>query len=172
MKYLIISIVVISLIGTISHFLYDITNHNRIIGLFVSVNESTWEHIKIALTPTFLWTIIDYFLYGNNPNYFIAKFISLFVIIILMPLLYYGYKKLLKKDYAIINIIIFYIVIIVSQFIFYYIINLDKLSFIYNYISYFGIFIIFGGYMIHTLMPGKNIIFKDPNTKKYGFKGH
>ena len=44
--------------------------------------------------------------------------------------------------------------------------------FIYSYISCIGIFIIFGGYMIHTLLPAKNFIFKDPITDKYGFKGH
>jgi len=26
--------------------------------------------------------------------------------------------------------------------------------------------------MIHTLMPPKSIIFKDPISNKYGFKGH
>ena len=47
-----ISILVISIIGTFAHFLYDWSNHNKIVGLFAAVNESTWEHIKIALTPT------------------------------------------------------------------------------------------------------------------------
>ena len=56
MMYLFISIIIISLIGTISHFLYDISNHNKFVGLFSAVNESTWEHIKIALTPALLWS--------------------------------------------------------------------------------------------------------------------
>ncbi len=34
MKFIILSIIIISLVGTISHFLYDITNHNIIVGLF------------------------------------------------------------------------------------------------------------------------------------------
>ena len=50
MWFLIISVIIISIVGTLSHFLYDISNHNRIVGLFSAVNESTWEHIKIALT--------------------------------------------------------------------------------------------------------------------------
>ena len=73
MTYTIISIIIISIIGTISHFLYDISNHNKFIGLFSAVNESTWEHIKIALTPTFFWCIIDGILFGQNPNYFLAN---------------------------------------------------------------------------------------------------
>ena len=35
-----------------------------------------------------------------------------------------------------------------------------------------GIFLIFSGYLIHTVMPAKNFLFKDPITNKYGFKGH
>ena len=73
MWFLIISIIVISVVGTLSHFLYDLTNHNKFIGIFAAVNESTWEHIKIALTPTLLWGLIDGFLYGTNVNYFFAK---------------------------------------------------------------------------------------------------
>lgn len=169
---MLISIIIISLIGTISHFMYDITNHNKIIGLFAAVNESTWEHIKIALTPSLLWGLIDGYMYGSNPNYFIAKFFSLLSIIVLMPTLFYGYKYLLKKDVFILDIIIFYVVIILSQMIFYSLLGINNEVFFYNYISCVGMFLLFGGYMIHTLMPANSFIFKDPISNKFGFKGH
>lgn len=172
MNFVIISIIIISIVGTLSHFLYDISNHNIIIGLFAAVNESTWEHIKIALTPTLLWSLIDGYLFGMNPNYFLAKFVSLFIIILLMPLIFYGYQFIYKKQSVFINILSFYIVIICSQLSFYYLLKMNSINFIYSYISCIGIFIIFGGYMIHTLLPAKNFIFKDPITNKYGFKGH
>ena len=104
MLFLILSVIVISIVGTFSHFLYDISNHNKVIGLFSAVNESTWEHVKIALTPTLLWGLIDGLIYGNNPNYFLAKFISLLIIIILMPVLYYGHKAIIKKEIFILEV--------------------------------------------------------------------
>lgn len=168
----VLGIIIISVFGTLSHFIYEISNHNKFIGLFVSVNESVWEHIKIALTPTFLWGLIDGMIYGLNENYFFAKFISLVIIIILMPSLFYGYKKIIKKEYLFLDIIIFYLVVMCSQFSFYYLVNIDSVNFIFRYISCIGIFIIFGEYMIFTLMPIKNNIFKDPISKKYGFRGH
>ena len=70
MYFTLISIIVISLVGTLLHFLYDISKHNKFVGIFAAVNESTWEHIKIALTPTFIWGLIDGYIYGVNPNYF------------------------------------------------------------------------------------------------------
>ena len=172
MSFMVLSIIIISLVGTLAHFLYDISNHNKIVGLFAAVNESTWEHIKIALTPTLLWSLVDGFIYGVNLNYFVAKFVSLLVIIILMPTLYYGHKAIIKKEIFIFDIISFYIVIIVSQCLFYLLINNGEMSYVIRYLSCVGTFILFGGYMIHTLMPAKSFIFKDPITKKYGFKGH
>lgn len=169
MCFMIISIIVISVIGTVSHFSYDISKQNKIVGLFGAVNESTWEHIKIALTATILWSVVDGYFYGVNSNYFLAKLVSLITIIILMPVLYYGYKYLFKKDNFIVNILIFYIVIICSQYLFFYIINIDSVSYLLQYISCIGIFIVFGFYMVLTLMPIKNFLFKDPVTKKYGF---
>lgn len=172
MSFMFISFIIISIVGTLSHFLYDITNHNKIVGLFTAVNESTWEHIKIALTPTIIWSLVDGYIYGLNPNYFLAKLVSLLVIIVLMPFLYYGFKYLLKRDIALINILIFYIVIIASQFSFYYFLNINSINFYIQYISCVGTYIVFACYMVFTLMPIKNFLFKDPITSKYGFNGH
>ena len=170
--FLIISIVVISIVGTLSHFLYDLTNHNKIIGLFAAVNESTWEHIKIALTPTLLWGLVDGIVYGTNPNYFLAKTMSLIAIIIMMPLFFYGHKFIARKDYFVFDIISFYIVIIFSQIIFYLLLKVAPVSFAIRYLSCVMLFVIFGCYMVFTLLPMKNFIFKDPLTNDYGYDAH
>ena len=166
------SIIIISIVGTLSHFLYDLTNHNKIVGLFASVNESTWEHIKIALTPTILYSLYDGFIYGSNPNYFIAKFVSLISLIIVIPFLFYSYKKIFKKDNTIFNIAIFYVAIIISQVLFYNILEINRLDYIYSYLSCVGTFILFGSYLLLTLLPLELSLFKDPITKKYGYKAH
>ena len=169
---MIFSIIIISLIGTFSHFLYDLTNHNRVVGLFAAVNESTWEHIKIALTPTFLWSLYDGFLYGSSGNYFLAKLLSLLVLIIVIPLIFYTYKFFLKRSILVIDIVLFYVSIILSQMTFYYIIDMEYLGFMVSYLSCIGLFILFGFYMILTLLPIKSFLFKDPISNKYGFSGH
>ena len=79
---IIIAIIFISVIGTLLHFMYEWSGHNKVVSLFAAVNESTWEHIKIALTPTFIWTLYDGAVYGLNPNYFESKSLSILVIIV------------------------------------------------------------------------------------------
>lgn len=168
----IIGIIFISLIGTLLHFTYEISNHNKVVALFSAVNESTWEHIKIALTPTFIWTLYDGAVYGIYNNYFIAKTASLLVIIFLIPILFYTYKIFTKKSKLPIDIIIFYITIITSSLVFKYILNLKDLPYYITYISLVLMFILFGFYMTLTLLPIKNFLFKDPITNNYGLKGH
>ena len=164
--------VIISVVGTLAHFLYDFSHHNKIVGLFAAVNESTWEHIKIALTPTFLWSLYDGYLYGANANYFLAKFLSLLAIVVFIPLIFYTYRIFTKKSILFVDITLFYITIFISQYLFYFVLQNVLGTFVINYLTCIGIFILFGFYMVLTLLPIKNFLFKDPLTNKYGFKGH
>lgn len=165
-----LGVIVISVVGTLAHFLYDWTGKNKIIGLFAAVNESTWEHIKIALTPTFLWSLYDGFIYGENPSYWSAKLTSLVALTVFIPLAFKLYIKIFKKDILVLDIIIFYTAIILSQLVFYGMLNVDR-----GVLSYFGcigVFIFFGCYMTLTLEPIKNSLFLDPITNRYGFRAH
>lgn len=172
MLEIIISTIVISLVGTLAHFLYDLTGRNKFVGLFTAVNESTWEHIKIALTPILLCGLYDGFVYGQNPNYFLAKFVSLISVIIVMPSVFYGYKSFTKKPVLFVDILSFYLVIFLSQYLFKLIIDISAVPFIFEYLACAGVFVVFGCYATLTLMPLKVALFKDPISKKYGFKAH
>ncbi len=166
------AVIIISILGTLAHFMYEISGHNKFIAIFAAVNESTWEHIKIALTPSLLWGLYDGFVYGQNPNYFPAKTLSLLTIIIGIPLVFYTYKAILKKTVLFIDIPLFYSSIICSQLVFKYFINLPPMNFIYEYLGTVVLFIIFGCYMVLTLQPFENFVFQDPISKKYGKEGH
>ena len=48
-KYLPLILIWIS--GVILHFLYDLTGRSWLVGLFAPVNESVWEHYKLAFWP-------------------------------------------------------------------------------------------------------------------------
>lgn len=89
-----------------------------------------------------------------------------------MPLLYYGHKWVAKKDYFVFDIVTFYIVIIASQLSFYFLLQIEPVDYIVRYISLVVLFILFGYYLLLTLLPLKNFIFKDPLTNKYGYSAH
>ena len=126
----------------------------------------------MALTPTFLWSLYDIFVYFPNPNYFSAKLISLLVIIIVIPLIFYGHKLIFKKSILIINIATFYIAVILSQLSMNWILSLDSFGYMINSVSVILIMCLFGLYLIATLIPINNFLFTDPITKKIGIRGH
>lgn len=48
----------VSLVGSLMHFIYKWSNCNPFVGVFCAVNESTWEHAKIMLVPLLLWWFV------------------------------------------------------------------------------------------------------------------
>ena len=168
----IVGIIVIFLFGASLHFVYELSHHKKIVGVFAAVNESTWEHIKICMTPTLLWSIYELNVYEYNLNFLFAKSMCLLTIIILIPILFYSYTFFTKKSYLIVDIICFLITIICSQLVFRYVINLPSYPDIFNYISLGLLLLELFMYCYLTFHPLKNFIFIDPITHKYGLEGH
>ncbi len=50
---------VITILGSVLHFTYEWTGQNKFVAYFAAVNESTWEHIKLALSSIFFCTLFD-----------------------------------------------------------------------------------------------------------------
>ena len=40
-----------ALVGTVAHFLYEPLGRPRLLVMFLPVNESPWEHVKLAVWP-------------------------------------------------------------------------------------------------------------------------
>ena len=167
-----IGFIFISIVGTLLHFTYELSNHNKYVALFSAVNESTWEHIKIALTPYFVWSLVDLYLYGNLNNYFFAKLVGVLSIVIIIPIIFYTYQIFTKQPILFIDIITFYVTIFLGQYFSYLSLNMNDVPHFINYLSIILLTIIFGIYITATIMPIKNFLFKDPLTNKYGIKGH
>lgn len=168
LKIFLIGFIFISILGTILHFTYELSKENKFVALFSAVNESIWEHIKMGLSGLLFYSLIDYFLIGNNPNYFFSKLTSTLLLIILIPLIFYSYTKISKKHILIIDILSFYLSVFISQLLGYLVINLNpvpnSLSIVYKLL----LFIIFIFYLTASFYPPKNNLFLDPINKKYG----
>ena len=167
-----VGIILIAGVGTFLHFLYELSGHNKFVAIFAAINESTWEHIKICMTPTILWSLYDGYVYGMNANYLIAKALCLLTIILLIPLMFYSYTSFTKKSILWVDILCFYITVICSQLLFNFLIQINPLPFVYCYLGGILLFIEIGAYMFLTFNPLKNFIFEDPISHKYGLEGH
>ena len=94
--FCIVGFLFVSILGALSHFFYKWSGENKIIGIIFPANESTWEHLKLAIFPTLLYFLIGTF-FIKNPNYLFAFFITLITPIIVIPLIFYTYTAFTKK---------------------------------------------------------------------------
>src|SRR5574344_3127500 len=105
----------ILILGTISHFLYEWLDHKKAASIFFAVNESTWEHLKLIVFPFLIWLLIEVPIISNNPNFLFAKFISLIVMLLFIPIFFYTYHSFTKKDLLFLDILDFTLAIALGQ---------------------------------------------------------
>src|SRR5690606_8039947 len=88
-----IAILPLSLVGSLLHFAYDWSRHNRFVAVFAAVNESYWEHIKIAFWPVLVWFIVLFALGGwSIPGFVPAATIALYSVPVIMIAIVFVYK--------------------------------------------------------------------------------
>lgn len=72
-KSILISVPVLFIIGGFMHFLFDLTGKVPVIGAFVPVNESPWEHLKMAFYPMLVWWIAYYLRVRKYENFSVGN---------------------------------------------------------------------------------------------------
>ncbi len=98
------------LLGTLLHFVYDWSGGNTVAAVFSTVNESTWEHMKILFIPMFIFAIIQKHLSDKDQqNYWCVKLSGIIRGIVLIPIIFYTYNGVIGPSKAWLNIAIFYI---------------------------------------------------------------
>lgn len=110
----ILGFLVISILGTLFHFMYELLGRGFIAGWFFPVNESTWEHLKLIFYPTIIYSLFDFFtLKEKNYNYIFATIQSIFCGMMTIIVLFYTYTGVLGFNIDFFNILIFYISVII-----------------------------------------------------------
>lgn len=160
---------VISIIGTILHFTYDLSNGNLIVATFSAVNESVWEHLKIAVMPLLLWTIIELFVLKYRPdNLWTSLLAKVIANMFLIVILFYTSLLITKTHNTVISISIFYFSILISQMIGVIVMNMRKVNVNIEEISKYAVIFIFLLFVFFTFLPPKAGLFKDEATQTYG----
>lgn len=114
----VIAFFVISIIGTLSHFVYKWTGKPYLIGLFFPVNESTWEHLKLLFFPSLIYFAVVYFTLKEKPkNYISATAISIIAGMVSIVVMFYTYQGVLGRNIDFLNILIYFLGVAVTIYI-------------------------------------------------------
>lgn len=108
------------LLGSLSHFFYDWSGKNSLIGLFSPINESTWEHMKLLFFPMLLFSLIAIPKFKNiYPCIGSSLFFSVIAGTAIIPILFYTYTGILGYNLMFFDIATFVIAVLIAFYIAY-----------------------------------------------------
>ncbi len=106
---------IISILGTLSHFIYELTGKRYVVGLIFPINESTWEHLKLLFFPAVIYFTVCYFLINEKPkNYILSSLISILIGMLAIIVLFYTYRGVIGRNIDFLNITIYYIGVLLT----------------------------------------------------------
>lgn len=165
-----IGIPIIFLLGSIFHFMYKYGGKKLWMIIFSPVNESIWEHIKIAFFPGLIYAIFQFLILEENVYRILTtEIIGIYVMILFILIAEWIYPKILKKNVLILDLAVFLIAIILSQITSYYLYTNTLFELPLGAI----LLIIFGQSAVFTILSLKPIklpLFRDSVDGKYGIK--
>jgi len=170
--YELVGVVFIILLGSMLHFTFEWSGNQPIVGVFSAVNESVWEHLKIAFWPALVYLIFEYrYLYKKANNFFFAKAIGIYSIMIVIPIIFYSYTVFFEEN-LIIDIGSFIFAIIVGQYISYRLLTRNELTKTIEMIALVALIILALAFGVFTFYPPQIQLFQDPITGDYGITNH
>jgi hypothetical protein len=172
-KSIFISIPVLFIISAPMHFLFDFTGKLAIIGAFAPVNESPWEHLKLAFFPILAWWIIYYFKVQKSENLSRERWIvSTAAAAISAPLVvflfFYSYTGAFEVEFLALDIFSLLLAIAVGQWLGFHIYKHTNPSKFILCLSLIAIIIFVFMFAYFTFAPPHIHLFRDKNTGGYG----
>ncbi len=168
-KWELIGIAVIASLGAVMHFAFEWSGELRPVAVFAAVNESVWEHLKLAYWPTLLYAAFEYRRVKNlSDNFITAKTAGIYVMPAAIIALFYAYTTITGSENLIADITIFVVAIALGQLTSYRILILPHLSrrlYISAIIGLVALGVIFA---LFTFYPPRFPIFRDPVGGAYG----
>lgn len=146
-------------IGIFLHYAYEIFDQNQFVKLIAPVNESVWEHLKMAFYGILIYGAIEYMLaVGEQRNLLFTKVFSAILASFLIVVMYYGYTSFMESN-VVIDIAIFVITVIIVQLIS---LGIIQSNFYFNGLNFFALIALVCGILIfssYTYQPPQHEIF-------------
>lgn len=103
--------VIVVVAGSLLHFTYEWSGRNPIVAVFAAVNESVWEHLKLAFWPALALGAMHRLVRRQPPGWLLATAVRTLVPPVLIVVLFYGYTALLGTHHLVLDIATFAIAV-------------------------------------------------------------
>ena len=100
--------------GNLLHFVYDWTGQSPIAAPLAAVNESTWEHMKLFITPWVLWSLVECIALRGHGALLPARGLGLLTGLAAIPALFYTYQGILGRGIMWVDVLIFQLAVLLA----------------------------------------------------------
>ncbi|MDD5221378.1 MAG: DUF6512 family protein [Candidatus Paceibacterota bacterium] len=158
------------LLGSFLHFTYAMSGNRFIIGLFSAVNESVWEHLKLAVFPFVFFGILEIFLFKKEIKKFLfAKLTECLIAPIFIIVFFYTYTGIIGKSVLVVDILSFVVAVILGRILSYRIMKRKEVEFS-AILSGVCLILIILSFVLFSINPPRILLFRDSVTGGYGMK--
>jgi hypothetical protein len=169
LRWELIGIGVIAILGSGLHFAFEWSGDWPPMGVIAAVNESVWEHLKIAFWPALFYALFQYpFFKGSAQNFVIAKATGIYVMPIAIVVLFYSYTAIIGGDILIVDILIFVVAVALGQLTSYRLLTVGRLPSWLDKLGVVMVILLAVAMGVFTFYPPQLPIFRDSLTGAYG----
>jgi len=162
--------VFISLLGSLLHFAFEFFGEWPPVALIAAVNESVWEHLKLAFWPALIYALIEWpFFRGSLRNFWAAKTIGILAMPLVVVSLFYGYTSLAGRNILWADISLFVLAVFVGQMISCWLLLRRPLGSGIKISALILLALMVAAFSLLTFFPPHFPLFCDPRTGHYGF---
>jgi hypothetical protein len=162
-------IAVISIVGSVLHFAFEWSGDWPPMGVIAAVNESVWEHLKIAFWPALFYALFQYpFFKGLRGNFVIAKAAGIYVMPVAIVVLFYSYTAIIGGEILIVDILIFVVAVALGQLTSYRLLTIGRLPAWLDKLGIVMVILLAAAMGVFTFYPPHLPIFRDSLTGAYG----
>lgn len=161
--YTITGAIFVIITGTISHFIYEWSGRQFLLGFFFPVSESTWEHMKLCFFPMLIYScfmnkrwkdaypcVTSALLYGTLLGTF------------LIPVIFYTYTGIIGRNYLFLDIATFVISVLLA-FLCVYRLTVSCKMFSHTFLLGSLVFVMAICFLMFTYLPPNLGIFIEPS---------
>ena len=169
LKWELVGIVVISVLGSMLHFAFEWSGNWGPVGVIAAVNESVWEHFKIAFWPALFYAIFEYpFLKRFTNNFMVAKATGIYVMPVAIAIIFYSYTSASGQEILIVDILIFVLAVALGQLTSYKILTMRRLPAWSGKVGIAMVILLAVAFGVFTFYPPHLPIFQDALSGGYG----
>lgn len=165
-KWLIIVSLIVIIVGTLMHFVYEWSSGTKIVGYIAPVSESVWEHLKLIVFPLMLAVAVEIIYLSRNGkhvhNPWSALFLAIAVGMIFIVVTFYTYTGAFTKTSKVaMDIATFIVAAVLSSFIAHYIFRAARVNPQIEMIALVGILLLVALIFYFTYSPPDLPLFEE-----------